>query len=134
MTYLSYLMGAEDIKDNDLTSLNVTIEEKMSNGDRTLKIPTDKLPKYLELIKTKLSNGFWNEVIGTDEIIFFFKFKDGSNKEYNLSTENENEVAKLCSEFTSEPLNKTANVYKYISGNKFYKDFMLEHYTDLVNR
>lgn len=29
---------------------------------------------------------------------------------------------------------KTANVYKYISDNKFYHDFMMEHYADLINR
>ena len=29
---------------------------------------------------------------------------------------------------------KTANVYKYISGNDFYRDFMIKYYSNLVNR
>lgn len=132
--YLSYLMSAEKIEDNDLTSLNISIEEKMADGDRTLKIPEEKLPQYIELIKAKLNDGFWNEVIGEKEIIFIFKFKDGSIKEYRLSPENEQEIDKLCASFNNEPADKTANVYKYISDNKFYHDFMLEHYADLINR
>lgn len=132
--YLSYLMGAENIEDKDLLDLGINIEKKMADGDRTLKIPEDKLSQYLELIKIKLNNGFWNEVIGEKEIIFVFKLKDGSIKEYKLSPENEQEVDNLCAELNNEPPEKTANVYKYISDNKFYHDFMMEHYADLINR
>jgi|SRR3989344_493294 len=133
-THLSYLMGAEGIEDRDLTDIGVSIEEKMADGDRTLKIPEESLPKYTELIKVKLGNGFWNEIIGAREIIFVFKFKDGSIKEYRLSPENEREIDRLCAEFNNEPEDKTANVYKYISENRFYHDFMLEHYADMINR
>ncbi len=132
--YLSYLMGAKNIIDNDLVSLGISIEETMTNGDRTLKIPEGKLSQYIELIKVKLDNGFWNEVIGEKEIIFVFKFKDGSIKEYRLSPENEQEVDKLCAELNNEPPEKTANVYKYISDNKYYQDFMLQHYANFINR
>src|SRR3989344_2952685 len=132
--YLSYLMGSKDITDNDLVSLGISIEETMTDGDKTLKIPEDRLSQYIELIKTKLGNGFWNEVIGEKEIIFIFKFKDGSIKEYRLSPEKEQEIDKLCAELNNEPPEKTANVYKYISDNKFYHDFMMEHYADLINR
>src|SRR3989344_6064565 len=132
--YLSYLMGAEKIWDKDLVDLGIGIEETMADGDRTLKIPEEKISQYIELIKAKLDSGFWNEVIGEKEIIFIFRFKDGSIKEYRLSPENEQEIDKLCAAFNNEPADKTANVYKYISDNKFYHDFMLEHYTDLINR
>jgi len=132
--YLSYLMGADNIEDNNLTSLGISIEEKMADGDRTLKIPEEKLTQYIELIKNKLNNGFWNEVIGEKEIIFIFKLKNGPTKEYSLSPENEQEIDKLCAELNNEPPEKTVNVYKYISDNKFYHDFMMEHYADLINR
>lgn len=134
MMCLSYLMGAENIDDNDLTGLGITIEEKRASGNRTLKIPSDKLTQYIELIKNKLDNGFWNEVIGEKEIVFVFKFKDGSIKEYTLSPKNEKEINDLCIEFNNEPPDLTPNVYKYISDNDFYHDFMIEHYADLINR
>ena len=132
--YLSYLMGAENITDNDLTYLNIEIVETKDGGDRTLKIPQENLTKYVELIKSKLTNGFWNEIVGEEEIIFIFRFKNGSTKEYSLSLENEQEIDKLCAEFANESPEKTANVYRYISDNKFYHDFMMEHYSDMIHR
>lgn len=127
-------MGGKNISDEDLESLKVGIEEKDSDGDRAIKIPEEKLIQYIELVKTKLEKGFWNEIIGAKEIIFIFKFKDGSIKEYKLSPENEQEIDKLCAELNSEPEDKTANVYKYISENRFYHDFMVENYLDMINR
>lgn len=128
---LSFLMGDKNITDNDLISLGI---ERDVNDKRALKIPEEKLSQYIELVKTKLEEGFWNEIIGAKEIIFIFKFKDGSIKEYKLSPENEQEIDKLCAGFNNEPADKTANVYKYISENEFYHDFMVEHYSDMINR
>ncbi len=127
-------MGASQISDEKLKELGVSIKETKPDGDRTLKIPNERLAQYLALIKSKLDRGFWNEVIGEKEIIFIFKFKDGSIKEYKLSPENEKEINNLCIEFNNEPSDLTPNVYKYISDNKFYHDFMMEHYADLINR
>lgn len=132
--YLSYLMGAEKIEDRKLENLDIKLEGRTAENYRMLKIPEEKLPQYFELIKSKMTNGFWNEVIGNKEIIFIFKFNDGSVKEYRLSPENEQEIDNLCAEFNNEPPDKTANVYKYISDNKFYHDFMIEHYSDMINR
>ena len=131
--YLSYLMGAKKIENKDLVNLGIQIEETKSDGDRTLNIPDDRLPEYIELVKNRLDNGFWNEIVGDKEIIFIFKFKDGSIKEYKLSQNNEKEISLLCSKLNGDLLEKTANVYRYISGNRFYKDFMMEHYADLIN-
>lgn len=127
-------MGAEKIEDKELEDLSIKIENKDSDGDRSIKIPSEKLSQYIELIKNKLTKGFWNEIIGAKEIVFIFKFKDDSIKEYRLSPENEQEIDKLCAELNNEPPDKTANVYKYISDNKFYHDFMIEHYSDMINR
>lgn len=127
-------MGAENIQDDQLTALGVEIVEKDSDGDRKLKIPSEKLPQYINLIKTGLTPGFWNESVGAEEIIFIFKFEDGAIKEYKLSPENEKEISELCSQFNGDPLEKTANVYKYISGNAFYRGFMMEHYSGMINR
>lgn len=131
---LSYLMGAENIQDIELESLGIEIKEIKPDGDRALVVPDEKLPEYIELIKLKLTEGFWNEVVGEKEIIFIFKFKDGHIEEYKLSPDNEREIDKLCADFNNEPPDKTANVYKYISDNSFYHDFMMEHYKDMIER
>jgi hypothetical protein len=130
--HLSYLMGGENIKDNQIKDLGIKMIEK--DGDRGLIIPNKSLTKYLELIKNSLNPGFWNEVVGKKEIIFIFKFKDGTIKEFKLSPENEKEISQLCTQFNNDPIEKTANVYKYISGNGFYHDFMADNYKSFISR
>ena len=118
--FLSYLMGAEGIQSQELEDSNVEIV-KTEGESRMLKIPQENLSQYIELIKEKLSNGFWNEIIGEKEIIFIFKFKSGEVKEIKLSKETEAEIDKLCAEFNNEPPDKTANVYKQSLKTKFIK-------------
>ena len=131
---LSYLMGASKITDHELTDCGVSIEKRSGSGNRMLKIPEDKMSQYVELIKAELDSGFWNEIVGAKEILFIFKLTDSSLREYALSPQNEKEIDLLCAELNNEPPGKTHNVYKYISENDFYHDFMIEHYSDLINR
>ncbi len=130
--YLSYLMGATKIQDKELQDLGIEIVGKSKSGSRKLQIPATTLIGYSSLIKKKLSKGFWNEVIGSESIKFIFKYKDGKTKEYTLSSYNEAEIGKLFSEFNGDSLDKTANVYKYISENDFYRDFVIEHYSNFL--
>jgi hypothetical protein len=127
-------MGANDIQDKMLQDLGIEILGKSESGSRKLKIPATSVTNYYSLIKDKLPKGFWNETIGDKNIKFIFKFKDGVIKEYLLSPDNENEIGNLCSNFSGDSTDKTANVYKYISGNDFYRDFMIKYYSNLVNR
>ena len=133
-TYLSYLMGAKEITDQDLTDLGTEIVEKTESGSRKLKISKDKIENYKSLIKEKMTPWFWNEFLNENGIHFIFKLGDGDTKEYTLSPENEQEIDNLCAKLNNEPPEKTANVYKYISDNDFYHDFMLEHYKDMIER
>lgn len=134
MKSLSYLMGAENIQDSELEALGVEIVERADSGSRALKIPENVLPQYINLVKKKLTKGFWNEIIGSKEILFIFKFADGHTEELTLLPENEGKLDRLCAEFNNETPDKTANVYKYISDNNFYHDFMLKHYSIMINR
>lgn len=131
---LSYLMGAGTISNKELEDLGIEIVEVMESGSRKLKIPQERVAEYVELIKPKLAPGFWNEIVGSEVIKFIFKFNDNTIKEYSLSPENEAEIDKLCAELNNEQPDKTANVYKYVSENDFYHDFMVEHYSNLINR
>ena len=133
-TYLSYLMESENIKDQDLTDFGIDTVEKTDSGSRKLCIPKDKVEGYKALIREKMTPGFWNEFLNENGIHFIFKLEDGSIKEYTLSPENEQEIDTLCAKLNNEPPEKTANVYKYISDNDFYHDFMREHYKDMIER
>ena len=134
MERLCYLLGAEVVTDNELETLGIEVAGKTDSGSRMLKIPEQSLSQYVRLIKAKLTKGFWNEIVGPKDILFIFRFKDGHTEEFAISPKNEQQIDKLCAEFNDEPPEKTANVYKYISDNDFYHDFMLEHYADMINR
>lgn len=127
-------MGAEDIKDDELEAFGVEIVKQTDSGSRSLKISENGLPTYINLVKEKLTKGFWNEIVGPKEILFIFKFEDGHIEEFILSPENEPRVDKLCAEFNDETPDQTTNVYKYIADNDFYHDYMLEHYSEMINR
>lgn len=133
-TYLSYLMGADKISDQELTDLGIFIQETRESGSRKLQIPISAIEQYKDLICNKLNAGFWNETVGSDGIFFIFKFKDGTIKQFTLDVNNEHEIDKLCASFNNEPADKTANVYKYLSENAFYHDLMIQHYSELINR
>ena len=94
--HLSYLMGAEEISDKELGDLSIEIVGKTESGHRMLKIPDEKVLRYIEVVKIKMTQGFWNEIVGAQKILFIFKFKDGAIKEYKLSPENEQEISDLC--------------------------------------
>ncbi|MBI4032718.1 hypothetical protein HY374_03370 [Candidatus Berkelbacteria bacterium] len=132
--YLSYLMGAEQIEDQELEALGVTIVGHAGHGNRKLKIPSQRVDDYRILIKEKMTPGFWNEFLDERAIHFIFKLKDHTVKEFTLSPDNEREIDTLCAQLNNEPPDKTANVYRYIADNDFYHDFMTKHYQALVER
>lgn len=132
--YLSYLMGAKDITDQELVDLGIEIVGKTESGNRKLKIPSEKIDEYKTLIREKMEPGFWNEFLDENGIHFIFKFKNGDLKEYTLSPENEQEIDRLCAEFNNEDPETTANVYRYISENDFYHNFMMQHYREMIER
>lgn len=133
-TYLSYLMGADKISDKELTDLGIVIQETRESGSRKLQIPPSATEQYKDLICQKLNLGYWNETVGSENIFFIFKFKDGQIKQYTLDTHNEHEIDKLCAAFNNEPEGKTTNVYKYLAENDFYHDIMFNNYAELIDR
>ena len=122
--YLSFLMGADAIADDELAALGVRIEAGASTAFRQLLIPKNRLPRYMSLIRQKLTPGFWNDIVGRQEIIFIFKLVDGSIREFTLSEANRSEIARLCSSLNNDPIEKTSDVARYLGGNSFYRELI----------
>ncbi len=121
-------MGASQIADSELTSLSVKIVEVTGSGSRKLQIEDEILEQYLDLVRAELDPGFWNEVVGTEQITFVFKHKDGIVEEYDYSEEMRMEIAKLCTEFNGDPLDKTSNLLAYLAKNEFYTEMIKNNY------
>jgi len=78
-------MGAIQVQDADLTKLDIVIEHVENSTSKMLTIPYSSLEQYKRLIREKLSNGFWTDIVGTDLIYFIFKMPDGTLIEHEYS-------------------------------------------------
>lgn len=122
--YLSYLMGVEGITDADLTNLGVRILERHHCSARGLLVPAASLPAYMALVREGLSPGFWNEIVGRQEIFFIFKLADGAVRDVALSAATSSQIAHLCSSLNGDPIEKTSNVLSYLAGNPLYRELI----------
>jgi leucyl-tRNA synthetase len=118
--FCSYLMGATNIKNKDLTDLSIEIVETLPDGDRKIKIPVKSLKDYEKIIIEKLSPGFWNEYVG-DKIVFIFKHKDNQIDRIELDVSTEERIDKLAASFMDESWHKKS-VWKWLAENNWYKD------------
>ena len=124
--YISFLMGASAIPDEELRVVGIEILESVGGDIRKLLIPEGTLDAYKEVIRQKLQPGYWNDVVGRTVIIFMFKMSDGIMRELIYSPENREEISRLCSKMNDDPIEKTADVLRYMAANSFYRDTMVE--------
>jgi hypothetical protein len=124
--YLSFLMGASSVSDDELKTLGAEILHGAGTALRGLRIPSRALGSYRELIRAKLQPGFWNDVVGQAAVFFMFKMRDGTIAEFTYSPENREEISRLCSQLNSDPIEKTSNILRYMAANPFYRDTMVE--------
>jgi hypothetical protein len=122
--YLSFLMGVDAITDADLTDVGVTILERYGAAARGLLVPAASLPRYTALVRDGLIPGFWNEIVGHQEILFIFKLADGAVREIAHSEGTSPEIAQLCSLLNGDPIEKTSDVPRYLAGNPLYRELI----------
>ncbi len=122
--YLSFLMGADGITDGELCDLGVKILSGAGTPFRGLLIPEERLSAYRTLIREKLTPGYWNDILGRQEILFVFKLEDGTIRELTLSEANRVEIAHLCSSLNKEPIEETSDMPRYLAANPFYRELV----------
>jgi len=128
--YLSFLMGADAIEDQELTTLGVEILRGSGSPFRGLLIPEKSLSAYKGLVREKLTPGFWNDILGREEVFFIFKLADRTLRELALSEGTRAEIARLCSSLNKDPIEKTSEVLRYLAGNPFYRELIDAFHSD----
>ncbi len=126
--YLSFLMAAPDISDDELTRIGVRILETVGSEIRGLLIPGQSLPEYKALIRERLKSGFWSEMVGREEMHFVFKLSDGTLRELRYSGETRDEIARLCAALNDDPIERTSDMPRYLAGNPFYRDVAVQFF------
>lgn len=120
-------MGSTAAED-DLTGIGVEVIGVSESGSYKLRIPEAKLSEYADLVSKFLKPGFWNEYISEDIIHFIFKHKDGQIEEIDYTEENRDYIAKLCSQFNGDDLEKTSRLLEYLADNDFYAELINTYY------
>jgi hypothetical protein len=126
--YLSLLMGAPSLSEAALQGAGVEVLERYGENLLGLLVPLHSVPAYKELVRQYLQPGFWNDLVSPEEIIFVFKLRDGTVREFVLGHENRREISALCSELNGDPIEKTSDLPNYFTANPFYRDVMVAHY------
>lgn len=123
--YLSVLMGAPTLSELELEEAGVRVLRRIAPGVLGLLVPASSVRRYHQLVRAHLEPGFWNDLVGRDEILFVFKLRDGVMKEFTLCDDNREEIARLCSELNGDPFELTSDLPRYFAANPFYRDVML---------
>jgi len=126
--YLSVLMGAPMLTDDELAALGVEIMERRGTSVRCVRVPKGSLETYLALVAEHLEPTYWNEVVGDGDIRCVFKLADGTVRRLTLGPDTEGEIAALCAELNDQPLEQTRDVLRYLATNRFYRDAMAQWY------
>ncbi|MFA5172807.1 MAG: class I tRNA ligase family protein [Candidatus Paceibacterota bacterium] len=116
----SFLMGADDIKNEELESLGITFEVD-KDSDRKLIIPEPSIKEYEKLIGEKMENNFWNEYVGS-EAVFIFKHEDGKIERIVLNNETENRIHELTERFAKT---KFVDPWTMLIDNAWYREVMV---------
>ena len=122
--YLSFLMGADAIADDELTHLGIDVLQGAGSPFRGLRIPEESLAAYRALVRQKITPGFWNDIVGRQHVLFIFKLADGTIRELALSEATRSEIAQLCSSLNKDPIEKTSDMPRYLAGNPFYRELI----------
>ena len=128
--YLSFLMGADAIADDELTHLGIDVLQGAGSPFRGLLIPEESLAAYRALVRQKITPGFWNDIVGRQHVLFIFKLADGTIRELALSEATRSEIAQLCSSLNKDPIEKTSDMPRYLAGNRFYRELIDAFHAD----
>ena len=129
----SFLMGREKISEDDLKRINIKIVEKTKDGFLKILIPNENIDEYKNLVREKMSCGFWNEFSTKNNFYFIFKHQDGKIEEFELNKDTNDIIDNYGMTFNDEEPNKTPeNVYSWLAKNDFYKDLLI-HTSEGVN-
>ena len=123
--YLSFLMGAVAISDEELVDLGIEVVRGAGSPFRGLLIPGGSLDAYKALVREKLTPGFWNDIVGRQEILFVFKLADGTIEEFTYSEANREQIARRCTSLNRDPIEKTSDLLRYLAGNPFYRELLV---------
>ncbi len=87
---------------------------------------------YEELIKEKLTPGFWNEYISDGKVIFIFKGKNGEIKRFEPNSKTDVEINALTATYNSKPIQEGRSTWAWLPLVPFYKEVLFHQESGIL--
>ncbi len=112
----SYVMGiGNNIDLLDKTKFNINDED----GDYEVTFNKEDALEFEKFIVDNLNITYWNEYIMDDKIVFNFKNNNNITKRYILSSQNNDEILRMCRSYAELDF---SNVHQMYLDTPFYSD------------
>ena len=112
--FYSYVMGVDD-SIGQLKSEGFCIEK--DGGNYMVSFPPECARRWEEFISGRLEEGYWNEYLAEDRVVFIFHLPEGVQR-YEVVGFKNDEVLRLCEKLCECRLE---SIYSMLSENQFYK-------------
>lgn len=112
--YYSYAMGVDDSVEQ-LSKEGFLIER--DGGNYKVSFPADRAARWEGFISERLEEGYWNEYLAGDQVVFLFHLPEGFKK-YEVTGFENDEVLKQCEKLCEC---RFESIYDMLSGNHFYR-------------
>ncbi len=130
----SYIMGQKNITQEDVTLLGGRVDSVTDSGHLCIEFPISKCEHFEKLIVDKMEQGFWNEYLTNDEIIFLFKEKNGEIKRFVLGDDNAHEICVIGNRFNEQPKPlQSETAWSWLANNEWYAQ-IIPHITVFTTR
>src|SRR3989338_7117383 len=120
----SILMGFKNIQDQELKNLDIKEIWSADADHKYIEIPKKSLPQFEKLIMERMTPGFWNEYVSSENIVFIFKDKDGSIERLELNEKNDKKINEFSYTFNGKPAQE-GTTWRWLPHVPFYKDFFI---------
>ena len=112
--FYSYVMGVDD-SISQLKREGFCLEK--DGGNYMVSFPAERARRWEEFIAGRLEEGYWNEYLAGDKVIFLFCLPEGLRR-YEVAGFENDEVLKLCERLCEC---RFESIYSMLSGNHFYR-------------
>ncbi len=113
--YYTFVMGM-DASVERLKEYGFEIERDGSNY--MIAFPEEQAGRWEQFAGERLEEGYWNEYLAGDRVVFLFHLPEGIRRYEVLEYEND-EVLALCEKLCGCQF---GSIYNMLSGNHFYRD------------
>jgi leucyl-tRNA synthetase len=115
----SFIMGQKSISEKDIEEIGGKVERVTESGFLCVSFPKANIEQFEALIIEKMEQGFWNEYLTNEEVVFIFKHKNGGVERFVLNAQTDSQIVKLGNEFNGDE-QTSESAWRWLANNSWY--------------